>query len=132
MPKDLDKKNGVLNIKFDNKFKKGRKIPIEKASSDEMRKWIEETGFLCPYKTTDGAQTVLSKYAKKIGLVSNPKKLRSTFDSIMVQEDANPFRLAEIMGNSIKILQDYYVAHNQKKITEEILKNPLRNDIFRI
>ena len=123
-PEDLNVKEGVLEIKSDNELKRGRMIPVGKSFARIIQEWIDETGRVCPYMTTSGVQTIMARLSKKIGFTCNPKKLRATYASLMVQEDANPFRLAELMGNSVSILQKYYVAHNQKRLHDEIQKNP--------
>ena len=129
MPEDIDSKKITLKIRSDNDLKRGRVIPLEKDFCEELLEWVKETGRVCPYETTTGAQSVLSRLAKRLGFQSAPKKLRSTYASLMVQEDANPFRLAELMGNSVKVLEQYYIAHNIKKLAEEAKLNPVLSSI---
>lgn len=126
-------KTGGLNTKEsylyldENVVKKNtppRNIPLRPEFCKELFLWTVETGRICPYLTTDGANTMLTRLGKKLGFGCYPKKLRATFASLMVQADANPFRLAEIMGNSVEVLQRFYVLHQNKKLREECEKNP--------
>lgn len=123
LPECLDVKSSTLLINSDRKNKRGRKIPLRPEFAKEWFLWSIEGEFI-PYKSTDGAGTMLTRLGQRLGFNCYPKKLRATYASLMVQADVNPFRLAELMGNSVDILQRYYVAHQHLKLREEALKNP--------
>ena len=119
--KDVNLKDGYIEVLSDNKLKRGRRVPMHSRLQSIFETVPRVNEFVSPFRDSKYASRSMKRLEKRTGIKCNPYKLRKTFGSILVQTGTDSIFIAKLMGHaSIQTTYQYYLNLKDEQLQNAI------------